>query len=203
MTVSKPKLRWFQFSLRTLLVFVTLCAVLCSWVAVKIDRARREWKVFAEIRDLGVWYRMSNSPGPAWLRNTLGFDLFQHVEYLAFGDVKVTETRLERLKELSQLRDLDIRDQPVTDVELLQLKGLSQLRWLNLSGTKVTDAGLEHLGELKQLQELFLSGCPITRKGVRKLQKSLPNCRIDEGFWTNRATGATPAASSKGENQSA
>ena len=31
-----PKLRWFQFRLRTLLVVVTLCAVACSWVAVKM-----------------------------------------------------------------------------------------------------------------------------------------------------------------------
>jgi hypothetical protein len=29
-TAPTPKLRWFQFSLRTLLVFVTLCAILCS-----------------------------------------------------------------------------------------------------------------------------------------------------------------------------
>jgi len=29
-------LRWYQFSLRTLLVFVTLCAMACSWLGVKI-----------------------------------------------------------------------------------------------------------------------------------------------------------------------
>ena len=42
MTASTPKLRWFQFSLRTLLIVVTLCAIPCSWLAVKMRRAERE-----------------------------------------------------------------------------------------------------------------------------------------------------------------
>ena len=33
--VPKSKLRWFQYSLRSLVVFITLCAILCSWLAVK------------------------------------------------------------------------------------------------------------------------------------------------------------------------
>jgi hypothetical protein len=38
---TKPKLRWYQYSLRALLVFCTLCAVACSCAAVI-----REWLAF-------------------------------------------------------------------------------------------------------------------------------------------------------------
>ena len=38
----RPKLRWYQFSLRTLLVLVTLFAIPCSWIAVKLNNARRQ-----------------------------------------------------------------------------------------------------------------------------------------------------------------
>jgi hypothetical protein len=53
MTVAKPKLRWFQFSLRTLLVFVTLCAIPCSWLAVKMQQAKRQREAVVAIEKLG------------------------------------------------------------------------------------------------------------------------------------------------------
>ena len=48
MSVSEPKpaspkskRRWHQYSLRSLLVFVTLCALACSWLVIPTARARR------------------------------------------------------------------------------------------------------------------------------------------------------------------
>jgi internalin A len=38
----KRKLRWYQFSLRTLLVFVTLFGIACSWFAVKMKQATKQ-----------------------------------------------------------------------------------------------------------------------------------------------------------------
>ena len=46
---SKPRRRWFQFSLRTLLVLVT---VLCVWLAMTAERARKQRKAVAAIRAL-------------------------------------------------------------------------------------------------------------------------------------------------------
>ena len=80
MTTAKPKLRWFQFSLRTLLVIVTLCAVLCSWLAVRMQQAKRERKAAAAIEDACGQVGWSEPSGPAWLRTLLGDDLFHHVD---------------------------------------------------------------------------------------------------------------------------
>ena len=54
----KPKRRWLQFSLRTLLVFVTLSAVACSWFVVKMQQVRRQREAVKAIMEAGgwVWY---------------------------------------------------------------------------------------------------------------------------------------------------
>jgi hypothetical protein len=53
----KPKRRWYQFSLRTLIVFMLLASVGLGWVGIKIERARslaqRKQQIIAEISSLG------------------------------------------------------------------------------------------------------------------------------------------------------
>ncbi len=51
--VPKRNPRWFQYSLRTLLIVVTLFAIPCSWLAVKRQQAKREREAAAEIVKLG------------------------------------------------------------------------------------------------------------------------------------------------------
>lgn len=53
MTDTKPKLRWFQFSLRTLLIFVTLFAILLNWIGPKIRQAKRQREAVVAIQNLG------------------------------------------------------------------------------------------------------------------------------------------------------
>ena len=82
--------RRFQFSLRTLLVFVTACPVLCSWLAVKIRKVEQQRVAAEAISKLGgfVTYDYELDPsgnlwldgrasGPDWLRNVLGVDFFK------------------------------------------------------------------------------------------------------------------------------
>ena len=49
----KPKLRWFQYSLRSLLLFVTACAIACSWLAVTIQSQRRQGAAAEAIKKAG------------------------------------------------------------------------------------------------------------------------------------------------------
>jgi hypothetical protein len=59
----KPKRRWYQYSLRTLLIAVTLFAIPCGWLAVKMQEKRREWEVVAEIEKLGGVVHWSEPAG--------------------------------------------------------------------------------------------------------------------------------------------
>ena len=46
----KRKLRWFQFSLRSLMVFNLICAVVAGWLGKKVERKRNERAVKGIVR---------------------------------------------------------------------------------------------------------------------------------------------------------
>jgi hypothetical protein len=178
--VPKTKLRWYQFSLRTLLVFVTLCAIVCSCLAVMMQEAKREREIAAVIQKSGlvaVWTDDFDSSGPTWLRSLLGAHFFGHVYAGYYEGGQVNDVGPENLKGL-QLVELFLAGTNVTDAGLENLKSMSELRALYLDRTKVTDAGLENLKELNQLHGLWLAGTQVTDAGVKKLQQALPNCKI-------------------------
>jgi hypothetical protein len=140
MSTSPPeaparKLRWFQYSLRSLLLFTLLVSVGMSWVAVRMGKARRQKEAVEEIRKLGgvVLYvhelqtsgnplPSKGPPGPAWLRSWLGDDFFTTVVDVEFPSSSVTDAGLTHLKGLTQLWTLDLDDTNVTDEGVKRLQ---------------------------------------------------------------------------------
>ena len=77
-------------------MFVTLCAIPCSWLAVKMQQAG-EKDAAAAIEKLGgrvVWARAQPS-GPAWVRNVLGDDFNASVVAASLDGDQVTDADLE------------------------------------------------------------------------------------------------------------
>ena len=145
-TTSKPRRRWFQYSLRTLLVLMLLVCIGTGWIAMKLQQVRRERAAVAAIErlggEVGTWSRPN-----AWLRKLLGDNFFVHPVYVAFEN----DASMEYLHELPQLERLHAGSQ-VTDAGLAHLKHVPQLRHLYIAGSQITDAGLEHLKGLAQLK---------------------------------------------------
>ena len=64
---SKPHRRWLQFSLRALLIAVTLVGgLLVAW-RVHVEPYRRQLETMALIKELGGSYKTEQG-GPRWLR---------------------------------------------------------------------------------------------------------------------------------------
>jgi Leucine-rich repeat (LRR) protein len=170
MKIPWPKRRWHQFSLRTLLVLVTLFAIPCSWLAVTIQQAKREEAAAAVILKSGATVEWDGNPsGPTWLRKVLGERFLGHVKVVNFLFAEVTDRTLEPLHDLSQLKELDLSFSSIADGVLVRLRGLPELRTLNFTDTDVTDADLEKLAALKQLEHLSLSGTSVTDVGLEEL----------------------------------
>jgi hypothetical protein len=178
--------RWFQFSLRTLMIFTVICAVACGWLGKKIARKHKEIEAVEAITNLGGgacydYQRVSGKPGhwqkaepygPAWLRELLGEHFFSEVDCIdASGG-------LEHLKDLPNLPELRLIGPRVTNAGLENVRGLTRLQTLALEETKISDAGLPNLKTLTNLQTLDLSGTNVTEAGVKDLKKALPNCKI-------------------------
>jgi len=189
----KPKRRRrYQFSLRTLLVFMLLCGAGLGWLAMKMQRAKRQREAVEGIREAGGGvfydYQLDETsaliPGaqpsaPVWLRESLGDDFFCDVTVVGvWRSTHITDAELENVKVLTSLERLDLGFTHVTDAGLGHLEGLSSLEVLYLTNTLVTDAGLKHLKGLMGLQVLWLEGTQVTDEGVKKLQEALPNCKI-------------------------
>jgi len=173
----KPERRWYQFSLRALLVFVLLVSVGMSWLGVKLQQARKQKAAVEAIEKAGgvVYYdygRESRSllptevepPYPTWLRESLGDDFFFDVRAVSANDV--SDEHLNHLAKLTTVKSLYLDSPQITDAGLEHLAELGKVCYLSLPGTQITDAGLVHLKSLTNLTTLDLSGTQITDAGL-------------------------------------
>ena len=179
---SRPKRRWYQFSLKTLLVvMVLLCLGPGGYVAYEQNKVRRQKEAVEAIEKLGgvVEYGRNASARPAMLRQILGDDTIGMVESVDFWNPsQVTDADVVHFARLPRLKHLHLTDTHVTDAGLKHLASLKDLSGLTLDNTQVTDAGLVHLAGLKSLRHLSVYRTQVTDAGVAELQEALPNCRI-------------------------
>ena len=170
MRIPRPTRRWFQFSLRTLLVFVTVCAIPCSWLAVKLRNVKREEAAAAAFEKAGGKVSWDESAlGPVWLRGVLGEHFFAHVILVELQGGHVTDSTLEPLDAMNHLQLLLLKAPNVTDAGQERLQGLRELKKLGIVDADVTDAGLEKIAELKELEYLNLYEAKVTDAGLGKL----------------------------------
>ena len=162
--------RSLQFSLRTLLVFVTLLSI---WLAHKVDQARRQKAVVDAVWAGGgevQYFSDSDAPGDAPFRDlvsrAVGRDFFDSVEKVILqfrirwtsirpspsvrGDGPFVNNRPmvhapPMIDQLRELRGLDVANSDFDNNYLARLCALRKLAILDIGFTKVTDEGLAHL----------------------------------------------------------
>jgi tRNA A-37 threonylcarbamoyl transferase component Bud32 len=111
------------------------------------------------------------------------FTGLDRLEGLYLDDTAVSDAGLKHLQGLPQLRYLYLGNTRVTDAGLACLKTLPSLRMLFLNGTTISDNGLEHLKGATRLQRIGLERTRVTEVGIKRLQQTLPDCKI---FVTGR-----------------
>ncbi len=201
----KRKRRWFQFSLRSLLIVALFCAVASNWAGMYLKQKWTKQEAANLIVSEGGYvlydYGSKGSPwGPSWLRKLLGENFFDEVtevclsnpspdamervgqlsevRFLHLFGAKVTDGELACLSNLKNLELLELIQTSVTGSGLDQLEGLTNLTRLDLDGNCVTDSGLKRIKAQTQLKSLFIDEVDVTGAGVGVIQEALPNCWI-------------------------
>jgi hypothetical protein len=153
------KRSWFQFSLKTLLIVITLLCVGPGGYVVY--EQRKAWRQRATIESLEVFgglilYDDTIPRRSPTLRAILGDDKFETVYRI----------------------DLGYTAKGLTDNRLSDIALFSHLREIDLEGTDVTDITIQRLTRLKELRLLFLENTKVTRVGAERLKEELPNVTI-------------------------
>jgi Leucine-rich repeat (LRR) protein len=191
----------FQFTLRSLLLFVVVVAIPCDWFAVELRQARKEQTAVRKLEALNciidylpppdtpehpALAREPRAP-PSLLRRFLGDCFFEDAGRADCETPRLPDASLENLREMTQLRELwlgcwspwpEDEERGATDAGLRSLRWLSHLETLTITaGPQLTDLGLENLRNLGELQRLWISnGRGITDAGLESIG-ALPHLR--------------------------
>ena len=181
----KHRRRWYQYSLRSLLMLMLVVGLASGWLGMRMQQARRQDAIVEAIRKAGgnVYFdatvadgcQLVKSPDAeefrAWSSNRLGVDIFATANYVELSNQLERETLLAVLDELQQVRHLVLYDTQLSNAELEHLARLHpNLLTLDLRMTEVTTTGLRHLSSLTQLQCLNLSGLQIDDEDLNHLR---------------------------------
>lgn len=175
--MATPKRRWFQFSLRALMICITVGSIGLGWTMYRWRRQQEEQrKAVAAVMKLGGSASFSFSNG-SFL--TLLLERRNAENDFMLMEKSIRDDDLKIFASAEMTKGLYLFRNEITDEGLVHLKNLRHLRFLDLRHNKeISDEGLQHLEGLHEMEQLILIGTKVTPAGVNRLQQKLPNAKI-------------------------
>ncbi len=101
--------------------------------------------------------------------------LLPDVSVLQMANPDVTDSVLEKLRDMKALHELDLNGTQVTDAGLGVLRDLPALETLRLARTKITEKGFhDALSSKASLMMLDLRGTPVSRESIKAWRDANP-----------------------------
>jgi hypothetical protein len=190
----RAKLRWYQFGLRTLLIFVTLVVAFCCWFGYKLRTAREQRAAVVEIEshNTGESYVLYAHPSQFFVHmekllgrdfcydvSSVGLDkpnekLFAALDripnfsHLVISNGKATPTGFEHIVHNKSLKYLRLMNADFPFEKLTQLKSLEGLY---LEGNNLTDSQVSFINGLVNLKILRITSSSITDQGMASVRQ--------------------------------
>jgi hypothetical protein len=202
---AKPNRRWYQFSLKTLLLAMLILGCLIAPITYERQKAQRYKAEVEKLKAFGgeIGYDDARPNRSDLVAAVLGDNRFENVTSIRFHrGSSIKDEDFRGLGQFLHLKYVRLDEIPVNDAALLHLQDCRELKLLSLYGTRVSDAGMVHLADMKNLEELWLSKTDVsdagilqlgklaklkslalhrtnvTDAGAEELQSALPNCKI-------------------------
>ena len=146
-----------------------------------------EWKIasrIAELRNDDALRRGVRTEwvGPSWVKERIGATeskYFERICCVYLGGTAVTDSDVQAICGLAELRELNLYSTSITDAALENIGRLRGLRVLHLRNTAISDLGLEKLRTLSNIQQIYLFETKISDAGGNRLRSQLPNATIE------------------------
>ncbi|MEM7312078.1 MAG: hypothetical protein AAF497_02890 [Planctomycetota bacterium] len=144
---------WFRFSVRGLILTMTVSSILFAFVVQPVKDARDQQLALRRIAQL----KGTAEPGMVVdAGRRLGHSLAE---------------RIYQGSATAFLYNVDLTDTAATDEDIRLISRMRFLRSLNLTNTQVSDLGIEHLNSQRKLHHLDISGTKVTDTGIQSLSK--------------------------------
>lgn len=167
--------RWLRFGVKELALLLLITAGLFAVLA----RSHRQRRTVDAIRRLGgrITYCFGNDstaairdPTPYWLRGFLG-ELFVRVDEVNLSGCRVTDSDLDILATLKDLRVLSLRGTGITNRGLAVLSDLPRIQTIDLDETRVTSETLPLLQQLPHLERVSMLGLDLDSQDLSDPQE--------------------------------
>ncbi|MBC8874729.1 MAG: hypothetical protein H8E44_35275 [Planctomycetes bacterium] len=187
----KKRFRWkrlVQIRLATLMILVTLCAVVLGFRQAFIVPYLRQDAAVERIKKVNGALTFSPAQ-PAWLAPIVGRKIYHRVTWVHLENRDVDDRLMPALRDMPHVTNLYLAGNPITDEGLRHIAGLEHVQRLSLWRTRITDDGLRHLAKMKGLTALDLHTTAVTDEGLARLtgltelrELHLPPRISDEGL---------------------
>jgi hypothetical protein len=138
---TKPRRRWFQISLRLLLLMPIGVAVFW-YVTIRPFDIQQDVIVYVQ-QNGGIV--ATQAGGPKWLHLGGSSERFQDVVHVDLADAECSQECVDHILRLPRLKSLILGGESFRDEHLLQLQSLRALDYVILDTTSVTDRGIADL----------------------------------------------------------
>jgi hypothetical protein len=197
---------WKRFSIRTLLLSISLIGVALGIGTLSIDEYRQQARSLAVVQRLQGRVEFIPAHGPAWQRwlvtTMLGKETYaeavivdlsgkkvddatlqqlaglRFLRELALDRTQITDAGMDTLRSFPRLRSLSLRFTNISDKSTKLIADLPDLLWLYLTHTRISDSSISNFAKLKLIDELYVRWTNITDAGAEELKRMLPGCSV-------------------------
>ena len=160
--------RWYsRFSLRRLLVVVTLCGLSLGLWRGYIQPYRAQRDAADQLLADGAQLQMRPANVPGWLTRFFDQSLFQDVVAVKLEHARLQPADLVVLGDLPHVERLYLAGSTIDDEGLRHVRHLRRLRRISLWKTQITDQGLAVLATLPQLEVIDAHTTPLSEACLR------------------------------------